>query len=259
VVNAAGFGRIDKAEQAPQACFDANALAVERLVEACDARGIRLVSFSSDLVFDGRARRPYVETDAPHPLSVYGRSKVLAEQAMAAGADALMIRTGAVFSPEDEFNFAHQVVRALSRRQVFTAAGDLTISPTYVYDLVEHTLNLLIDGEQGIWHLANSGETTWADFARSLAAALNLDERLVHSVPAAAFGGSAPRPLYCALGSARGELMPTLDSAIAHYADVVRPRLASAPAPSLHPARAPGRRLAEPVLYEPKSFAATGG
>jgi dTDP-4-dehydrorhamnose reductase len=232
-------------------------------VEACEARGVRLVGFSSDLVFDGQLseggrRRPYVETDAPNPLNVFGRSKARAEQAMARCADALIIRTSACFSPEDQFNFAHKVVKALSRRQVFAAAGDLTLSPTYIYDLVEHTLNLLIDGEGGIWHLTNGGETTWADFARRLAVALNLDERLVQSLPASAFAWAAPRPAYCALGSARGALMPTLDSAIAHYADVVRPRLTAVQAPSLYPARTPGRRVAEPVLYEPKSFAATG-
>jgi len=258
VVNAAGFARVDDAEQAPHACLNANVLAVERLAEACDARGVRLVGFSSDLVFDGAARRPYVETDTPNPQNVYGRSKALAEQAMAIGADALVIRSGAVFSPDDQVNFAHHVVQALSRRQVFAAASDLTISLSYVYDLVEHTLNLLIDGERGIWHLANSGETTWAGFARSLAVALHLDERQVQSVPAAAFGWAAPRPAYSVLGSTRGALMPTLDSAIAHYADVVQPRLASVSATSVQPARAPGRRGVEPALYEPKSFAATG-
>jgi len=258
VVNAAGFGRIDEAEQAPQACLAANAVAVERLVEACDARGVRLVGFSSDLVFDGLSARPYVETDAPNPLNVYGRSKALAEQAMATGADALIIRTGPVFSPDDKFNFAHRVVHALSRRQVFAAAGDLTISPTYVYDLVEHTLNLLIDGERGIWHLANGGEISWADFAQSVAVALHLDDRLVQPVSAGAFGWAAQRPAYSALGSVRGALMPTLDSAISHYADVVQPRLIKVPSPSLNAPRAPGRRVAEPAIYEPKSFAITG-
>jgi dTDP-4-dehydrorhamnose reductase len=258
LVNAAGVAAIDDAERAPQACLNVNAHAVQRLVEACDARGVPLVGFSSDLVFDGESHRPYIETDPPNPLNVYGRSKVLAEQAMAAGADTLTIRTSAVFSPDDRFNFAHQVVHALSRRQVFAAAGDLIVSPTSIYDLVEHTLNLLIDGERGIWHLANGGETSWADFARRLALALHLDERLVQSVPAAAFGWAAPRPAYCALGSARGALMPSLDSAIAHYADVMRPRLAAVPAQSLHPARGPVPRVAEPTLYEPKSFAAAG-
>jgi dTDP-4-dehydrorhamnose reductase len=258
VMNAAGFSAIDEAEQTPQACLESNGLAVERLVEACDSRGVRLVGFSSDQVFDGRQSRPYVETDTPHPLNIYGRSKALAEQAMARAADALMIRTGAFFSPDDEFNFAHHVVHALSRRQVFAAAGDLIVSPTYLYDLVEHALNLLIDGERGVWHLANIGETSWADFARALAAALDLDERLVQSVPATAFGWAAARPTYAALGGARGALMPTLASAIAHYADVVRPRLIAVPAPTLHAPRPPIRRLAEPALYEPKSFAATG-
>jgi dTDP-4-dehydrorhamnose reductase len=192
-------------------------------------------------------------------LNVYGRSKALAEQPMLAAADALVIRAGPIFSPDDTSNFAHRATEALSRRQVFAAVGDLTVSPTYVFDLVEHTLDLLIDGERGIWHLANVGETSWADFARALAVALHLDPRLVQSVPATAFGWAAPRPAYSALGSARGLLMPTLDSAIAHYADVVRPRLASVSAQDLHAVRAlPPRRLADAVLYEPRSFAATG-
>jgi dTDP-4-dehydrorhamnose reductase len=257
VVNAAGFVQVDVAERAVDACFEANAIAVERLVEACDSRGVRLVSFSSDLVFDGLGRSPYVETDAPNPLNVYGRSKALAERAMSAGADALMIRTSAFFSPEDPFNFAHQVLQALSRHQVFAAAGDLTVSPTYVYDLVEHTLNLLIDGQRGIWHLANVGEITWADFARSLANALRLDERLVQAVPAAAFGWAAARPTYGALGSARGALMPTLDSAIVHYGDVMRASLKLAPLPALHAAAPTRRREIETNLGEPKSFAPT--
>jgi dTDP-4-dehydrorhamnose reductase len=263
VINAAGFSRIDEAERDQDACLEANARAVERLVEACDAHGVRLVGFSTDLVFDGQAamgrgRRPYIETDAANPLNVFGRSKALAEQAMAAGSDALMIRTSAFFSPDDPCNFARQAVQALSRSQVFAAAGDVTVSPTYVYDLVEHALNLLIDGEHGLWHLANVGETTWADFARSLAVALQLDERLVQSIPAAAFGWAAARPAYCVLGSARGALMPTLDSAIAHYADVMRPRLTAVAAPSLHPVRPPARRVVESSLFEPKSFAAVG-
>jgi dTDP-4-dehydrorhamnose reductase len=264
VVNAAGFSRVDEAEGAPQACLEANGVAVERLVQACDRHGVRLVGFSSDLVFDGysagaRARRPYLETDAPNPLNVYGRSKAIAEQAMLAGADALMIRAGPVFSPDDTSNFAHQAVKALNRRQVFAAVGDLTISPTYVFDLVEHTLNLLIDGERGIWHLANVGEISWADFARRLAVALRLDERLVQSVPATAFGSAASRPACAALGSARGALMPTLDSAIAHYADVVRPRLTAIPDHDIHAVRPrPPRRVADSALYELKSFAATG-
>jgi dTDP-4-dehydrorhamnose reductase len=258
LVNAAGVSRIDEAERAPEACLEANGLAVERLVQACDRRGVRLVGFSSDLVFDGLAQRPYVETDRPNALNVYGRSKTLAEQAILAGADALVIRAGPVFSPDDNANFAHQAVQALSRRQVFAAVGDLTLSPTYVFDLVEHTLNLLIDGERGIWHLANVGAISWADFARALAVALHLDERLVQSVPATAFGWAAVRPAYSALGTARGALMPTLDSAIAHYADVVGPKLTSVPAQDLHAAPGiPSRRVAGAALYEAKSFAAT--
>jgi dTDP-4-dehydrorhamnose reductase len=97
------------------------------------------------------------------------------------------------------------------------AAGDLVVSPTYVPDLVNATLDLLIDGERGLWHLANDGAITWADFARRAAERAGLDASLVIAKPASALGYVASRPRYSVLGSARGRLMPSLESAIARY------------------------------------------
>jgi dTDP-4-dehydrorhamnose reductase len=223
VINAAGWVRVDDAEVEAAACMGANATGAVRLARACAARDLAMVGFSSDLVFDGRAGRPYLEDDIPAPLNVYGKSKARAEaEILALGGRALMVRTAAFFSPYDPYNFAAHVSRTLAASQPFTAAEDLVVSPTYVPDLVDAVLDLLIDGETGLRHLANPAEISWAEFARLLAGALDLDAGLVQGVPAAGFGWPAARPAYAALGTARGQVMPPLENAVARYAAVMR-------------------------------------
>jgi dTDP-4-dehydrorhamnose reductase len=222
VVNAAGWVRVDAAETQSAACLAANAEGAVRLARAARDRGLPFVGFSSDLVFDGRRTRPYVEGDAVAPLNVYGQSKVRAERGvLELGGAALMIRTSAFFSPYDPYNFAAHLVRALVAGEPFEAAEDLIVSPTYVPDLVDATLDLLIDGETGLRHLANEGAVSWAEFARRIAAALNLDADLVRSRHHGEFSWPAKRPAYAALGTERGRVMPPLDSAIARYAAAV--------------------------------------
>lgn len=230
VINTAGWVRVDDAEADPAACLDANASGVERLAKACATRDLPLMSFSSDLVFDGTKGGAYTEADTPNPLNVYGRSKALAEAALeAAGGRGLMIRTAAFFSPHDPHNFAQAVVRELSRGRMFEAAEDAVVSPTYVPDLVQAALDLLIDGETGVRHLANAGAVSWADFARTIAQAVGLDSARVVGRPGASFGWAARRPADVSLSTVRGEVMPTLDSAVARYADAIRPTLKIAP------------------------------
>ena len=254
VVNAVGFVRVDEAESDPQGCYLANSEAVANLARACDRADRPLLTFSSDLVFDGRQDHPYVETDTPNPLSVYGASKARAEVlALDLAAKALVVRTSAFFSPDDPHNFAHHIAERLSRHRPVEAAQDCVISPTYVLDLVSHALDLLIDGETGIWHLANAGAVSWVEFGRMLADALGLNARLVRPATAANLGWTAPRPRYSVLASDRGRLTPTLQSAVAHYADIVRPTLHVAPA--LAPALPARRRIDVAPPAEIKSFA----
>ena len=95
------------------------------------------------------------------------------------------------------------------------AADDLVVSPTYLPDLVNASLDLLIDGERGIWHLVNEGAATWAQLARDVARLAGLDESLVRARPSTELGFLAPRPRNSALASERGWLMPPLDRALA--------------------------------------------
>src|SRR5919107_929178 len=218
VVNAAGYVRVDDAESDRERCMRENAEGPALLAEACAARGVSLVTFSSDLVFDGASPKPYVESDAVSPVNVYGRSKADAEsRVLASHPSALVVRTSAFFGPWDEHNFVTLALRALARGRRFAAASDSVVSPTYVPDLVNACLDLLIDGERGVWHLANRGALSWAEFARLAARAAGLDESLVEERPTASFDFAARRPAFSALASERGSLLPSLEDALARY------------------------------------------
>ncbi|HEY0858713.1 MAG TPA: sugar nucleotide-binding protein [Albitalea sp.] len=217
VVNAAGFVHVDEAEQQPRQWRE-NVVGAATLAQACARHGVRFASFSSDLVFGGDKAAPYVESDAPHPLNAYGAAKAEAERRVLTHApDALVVRTAAFFGPWDRHNFVTQTLNALRRGERVRAANDQVVSPTYVPDLVMATLDLLVDGERGLWHLANRGAVSWAEFARTVAEAALLDGSKIDAVPGESLGQAARRPAQAALGSERGEAMPALHDAIARY------------------------------------------
>jgi dTDP-4-dehydrorhamnose reductase len=224
VVNTAGYVRVDDAEADVERCRRENTVGPATLAAACATRDIRLVTFSSDLVFDGEQRRPYVESDPTAPLSVYGRTKADAERAVLRRCPSgLVIRTSAFFGPWDAYNFVVVALRELAAGRAFRAAGDGTVSPTYVPDLVHATLDLLIDDACGLWHLANAGSVTWADFARQAAALAGLDAGLVEGCDTAALSLPARRPPFSALASERGSMLPALSDALARYMTERRP------------------------------------
>ncbi|MDB5252723.1 MAG: dTDP-4-dehydrorhamnose reductase [Flaviaesturariibacter sp.] len=218
IINAAGYVRVDDAEQDAERCFRENTTGPANLGIACQRKGVQLVSFSSDLVFDGVKGTPYVESDTVNPLNIYGRSKANSEAELArVNPAALVIRTSAFFGPWDDYNFLHWVDQNLRLGVPSPAASDLIVSPTYVPDLVHATLDLLIDEERGIWHLANEGAISWADLAKLAARKRKAPRSLVQQLPASAFNYPAMRPRYSVLGSERATLLPSLDNAIERY------------------------------------------
>jgi dTDP-4-dehydrorhamnose reductase len=211
VINAAGFVRTWEAEEKADECFQVNALAPELLAKACRSAGIPFVTFSSDLVFDGKLGRPYLEGDQPTPACVYGSSKAEAEQRLATHApDALIIRTSAFFGPWDRFNFVTQTIGQLQRGEEVVASADQVISPTYVPDLVHATLDLLLDGETGIWHLTNQGAISWHDLAREVADRSRLSVKGVRS-------SAVSTRTDTSLSSDRGILLRPLDEALSDF------------------------------------------
>ena len=211
VINTAGFVRVADAEREVDACMAANAEGAAAIAGACAAAGVPLVTFSSDLVFDGRLGRRYHEEDETCPTTVYGRSKAEAEaRILAGGGKPLIVRTSAFFGPWDRYNFAWHVLSSLARGETVRACSRSRVSPTFVPDLCHATLDLLIDGETGLWHLANDGELSWFDFARRVAEGSGYDPGLVEAE-------DGPEETSTALWSKRGMMLRSFDSALEDF------------------------------------------
>ncbi len=211
VINAAGYVRVADAGREVEQCNRENAAGAHVLAQACARLGIAYVTFSSDLVFDGQLGRPYLESDGVSPVCVYGNSKAEAEQlVMHEHPQALVIRTSAFFGPWDRHNFVYAVLRDLAAGRQVQASDEAKVSPTYVPDLVNETLDLLIDGAAGVWHLANKGVVSWHEFAERIAREVGLDTRGLVK------GGNG-RTGITALSSERSYGMPSLESAIQRF------------------------------------------
>jgi dTDP-4-dehydrorhamnose reductase len=209
IINAAGFVRVADAEHDRAGCFAANTSGVEQLARVAADCAIPLIGISSDLVFDGAAGG-YHEDDPCNPRSVYGESKRAAEQALLGAATAnMVVRTAAFFGPWDFHNFAWHTLQALKRGERIEARADVRVSPTYVPDLCHALLDLLVDGESGLWHLANGGSVSWFEFARRLA-----DEAGIDAAGLVATSGEASDT---SLLSKHGALLRPIESAIGDY------------------------------------------
>ena len=211
VVNAAGYVRVNQAENEVERCYRENTIGAELLAHACARVGIPYVTFSSDLVFDGSLGRAYVESDLVCPTGIYGSSKAAAERLVArAWPDALIVRTSAFFGPWDRYNFAHAVMEDLGAGRALQVCDSTMVSPTYVPDLVHAALDLLIDGTSGVWHLANQGYVSWHELALRLARAARIDAGGLVRVDQA-------DACVTALTSERGLILPPLEEAIERF------------------------------------------
>ena len=242
VVNAAGNGHPDAAERDPGACQRSVTTGAITLAAACAERQVRLVTFSSDLVFDGSKGRPYVESDRPSPLGVYGRCQAEAEACVLdVLPDALLVRTSALFGPWNGRDVVARALRAVAAGQSFPVPEDVYVSPTYVPHLVHAALDLLVDGEGGVWHLANGGAMPLAELARRAAEVAELSPDLIEGCRAADIGLTAPRPRFSALESERGAVMPSLHEALDRFASEGASLWALS---TSHPVRKPSRLAA---------------
>lgn len=222
VINTAGYVKVDLAEEESERCFKENVTGPQCLAIACAELRIPLIHFSSDLVFDGNKSSPYTESDAVSPLNVYGHSKVQSEKiVLDLHPDTLVIRTSSLFGPHDEYNFVIQTLKDLGLNKEVMAANDVTITPTYVPDLTSATLDLLLDGVQGLVHLTNKGEVTWADLAMISATmsecTLNITPSKILPRSWTEMNYKAKRPRNSALVSEKYEVLPTLEDALQRY------------------------------------------
>jgi len=218
IINASGYVRVDDAETEQHKCFQLNAEAPGKLAAICNDHGIQLMTFSSDLVFDGEKQSPYFEIDSVKPLNIYGRSKADGERLVLQHfPSALIIRTSAFFGPWDKYNFAFYILNSLKENQTCSAVKDVIVSPTYVPDLVNKSLDLLIDEEHGIWHLSNEGMLTWCEFAEELASRAHFHKKHISPCFQHETIWKARRPQYSVLGSDKGIKLPPVLNAIERF------------------------------------------
>jgi dTDP-4-dehydrorhamnose reductase len=197
VLHAAAWTDVDGAETDPEGAAAANVAGTSHVA----ALGAPLVAYSSDYVFDGTKTAPYVESDAPAPLSVYGRTKLDGERA--AGDRAWIVRSSWLFS-ETGHNFVRTMLRLGAEREEVAVVADQRGCPTYVGHLAEATRTLVAaNASFGVWHLAADGDCTWAELAEAVFAEAGLDCR-VRRITSAEFGARAPRPAYSVLRSEKG-------------------------------------------------------
>jgi len=215
VINASGYVRVDDAELEPEQCRAINVHGAVNVARACERMKVRLVTFSSDLVFDGAKASPYIESDAPSPLSVYGQSKRDGEiGVLSALPDAIIVRTSAFFGAADDHNFVIQTLRRLIAGESVPTSGSI-VSPTDVSALADAVLDLIVDGADGMWHLSSPARLSWTEWARSVAAHANLDQSLIYQADAQQLAWRGVRPDYSALGTERGQQMPEFEESMA--------------------------------------------
>jgi dTDP-4-dehydrorhamnose reductase len=195
VLHAAAWTDVDGAEDDPQSAAAVNVGGVLNAA-ALDAP---LVVWSSDYVFDGTKRAPYVESDPPGPLGAYGRTKLHGEAA--AGDTAWIVRSSWLFGPTSP-NFVRTMLRLGAERDEVAVVDDQRGAPTYVGHLAAAT-RAVMELPYGVYHVAAAGECSWAEFAEAVFEDAGLSTR-VRRITAAEFGAPAQRPAYSVLRSERG-------------------------------------------------------
>jgi dTDP-4-dehydrorhamnose reductase len=194
-LHAAAWTDVDGAEDDPEGAAAVNVGGTKHVAEL----GVPLVYFSTDYVFDGRKGEPYVESDSPNPLGAYARTKLLGEAA--AGDQAWIVRSSWLHGPTGR-NFVRTMLRLGSERDEVAVVDDQRGSPTYVGHLAE-AVRAVLDLPFGVYHVAGTGDCTWADFAEAIFEEAGLDCR-VRRITTANFGARAPRPAYSVLRSEKG-------------------------------------------------------
>jgi dTDP-4-dehydrorhamnose reductase len=210
LINCTAFNDVDGSERAPEAALATNAHAVRALALVATNADAAFVHFSTDFVFDGTSTQPHVEEEAVRPLNWYGRSKAIGEWRAAAAPRHYVLRLSSVFGGREGEGLGgrssvDRMIDDTRRGNDVVAFGDRTVTPSYAPDVARATRLLVESGAApGVYHCANSGETTWLELAHAIADALEAPPR-IRSVRMTALSMPTPRPLRCALSIGRLE------------------------------------------------------
>jgi dTDP-4-dehydrorhamnose reductase len=227
IVNAAAYTAVDKAEASPEPAWAINATGPGVIAEEAKRLGVLMVHYSTDYVYDGSKRGPWVETDKPNPLSVYGKTKLAGDEVIAAvGGDYLILRTSWVYGARGG-NFLLTMLRLAKERPELRIVDDQTGSPTTSECIAQATADILaqviapgggLAGRSGVYHLTSSGTTTWFGFAKAFLSKQSVCPKLT-PIPASEYPLPAQRPVNSVLSCDRiaetfGVRMPSWELAL---------------------------------------------
>lgn len=197
VINCAAYTDVDGCESNVETAMAVNGEGPAHLAFACKEIDALLVQISTDYIFDGGKGTPYLEDDAPHPLSIYGESKLAGEMNAAFAPDYLIVRTQWLYGLHGK-NFVETMLRFGAEKDTLTVVGDQIGSPTWTVDLSLAIIALIDKGCRGIYHAANSEYCSWNDFAKAIFEEVGMNVT-VNPMTTKELNRPAPRPLYSTL------------------------------------------------------------
>ena len=206
VINTAAVHQVDRCEADVARALEVNSLGAWRLASACREADSVMVQLSTDYVFDGGKGLPYLEDDLPNPLNVYGATKLAAEQFVQTVCPRhFVIRTSGLFGrsgPGERHNFVQSMLRLADERGNLRVVTDQFFSPTFAEDLAASIVALLSTEAYGIYHVTNSGQCSWYQFAELIFSLAGRSPDL-QPVTSTEFGGLARRPVFSVLGETK--------------------------------------------------------
>ncbi|MGI4806023.1 MAG: SDR family oxidoreductase, partial [Janthinobacterium lividum] len=217
IINTADFSSLEKSEEH----LKINAEITVLLAETCKKHQIKLLTFSSETVFDINKKTAYIENDFALRINISSQNTVAFEEiVLKANPNSLIIRTGICFSCWENTSLVSTIFNQLKEAQPIIVARDQVFSLTYIPDLVQESLNMLLDDESGIFYVANNGVTTTAALAHKIAKMAWLDGSLIDKTPAKPLKKSVSLTQNMTLQSEKGIKLPNFESALQHYLDV---------------------------------------
>lgn len=207
VVNCAAMTDVPGCEGNDALAFKVNALGAKHIAVVCEERGLDLVHISTDYVFDGQKKNPYVESDLPNPLSVYGLTKLAGEYYVANWCTRhMVVRSSGLYGIHEcqgkKTNFVETMLRLAGEREVLQVVDDEILTPTSTLDLARQIKVLLDHGVHGVYHATNDGACSWFEFATTIFQMAGIDIR-VERTTSASFGSPVRRPAYSVLKNQR--------------------------------------------------------
>jgi dTDP-4-dehydrorhamnose reductase len=222
VINAAAYTNVDACETDREGCFAVNAVGVQNMALACRGKGITLVHFSTDYIFDGRKGTPYEEEDPPAPLNVYGASKLAGERFLQTLSESyLLIRTAWLYGRNGR-NFVKAILEKASTVKELDVVDDQIGSPTYSWDLAAAVELLIEGGHKGVFHVTNRGRCSWYEFACKILQYAGRNDVTVRPIPSDRLSRPAVRPAWSVLSCrkffmASGKTLPYWQIALKNY------------------------------------------